>query len=380
MNSEAPTSWAALSTLPPTSWLQRLVWPQGLSTGSSASWLTPSQCLWLWGALVGFAALDVAYPIPLLCQSWFCVFFILWSVPGRQYALGDSVVREAIGSAFLLGFFSWLIFRTQTAVRDSFSTWTVFDGIHWWELLTYPLQHTLAVIVTASLIVVPLARVFGQRSIAAAIVAPLPYCLICVPHTVFSASHWTGHTAATAIGLYDVLIVPLVMAEAVSMVERLGLRTETQPRLANVRRYLAAALRGRLNVLIALILFCVAALAAVASGSWAYRLGGDHLHESPFVAAARAIVFPVLLYLAALTWIACWRSLARAGRRHVVLDNLATFGTRRPFCGRLRAHSVRRLSYPLSWEAAQWRPSRTWAEAPGPSRFARRTPFDLAAS
>ncbi len=113
-----------------------------------------------------------------------------------------------------------------------------------------------------------------------------------LPHTVFSASHWTGHTAATAIGLYDVLIVPLVMAEAVSMVERLGLRTETQPRLANVRRYLAAALRGRLNVLIALILFCVAALAAVASGSWAYRFGGDHLHESPFVAAARAIMFP----------------------------------------------------------------------------------------
>ena len=32
VNSEAPTSWAALSTLPPTSWLQRLVWPQGLST------------------------------------------------------------------------------------------------------------------------------------------------------------------------------------------------------------------------------------------------------------------------------------------------------------------------------------------------------------
>jgi hypothetical protein len=37
------------------------------------------------GALVGFAVLDVAHPIPALRQSWLCVFFILWSVPGCQY-------------------------------------------------------------------------------------------------------------------------------------------------------------------------------------------------------------------------------------------------------------------------------------------------------
>src|SRR5205085_2036381 len=36
--------------------------------------------------------------------------------------------------------------------------------------------------------------------------------------------------------------------------------------------------------------------------------------------------FPVLLFLAFLALVACWRSLARSGRRHVVFNNLATFG------------------------------------------------------
>jgi hypothetical protein len=77
------------------------------------------------------------------------------------------VLGKAIGSVFLLGFFSWLIFRTQIAVRASIGTWSVFDGVRWWELLSYPLQSTIASIVTTSLIVVPLVRVYLKARMAA---------------------------------------------------------------------------------------------------------------------------------------------------------------------------------------------------------------------
>jgi len=305
-------------------WLRRILWPQGLAA-DTLTWLNQSQCTAAWWSLVAFAALDVAHPIPLLHELWWCVLFVLWTIPWRGPSLNRSKFLSAMWKLSSLLFFSWSIYRTQIAVLASIDTWNVFDGIRWWELLSRPLQHTLASIVTAGVLVTPLQRVTRGDSAFYARLAAAPLSLILAVPTVFSVSRWAAHPTLCAIGLFDAIMPVLILSEAVSLLERRrrGI-SERSPSPAGVM-YLAF-MRGRLNAVAALVAFSMLVLLAIASGLMLWRLRGDHLHEAPFLAAGRAMAFPAVGFLAVLGAVASWRSLSRAGGRHAVLSNFATAG------------------------------------------------------
>ena len=218
--------------------------------------------------------------------------------------------------------FSWLIYRTQTAISESVTTWLVFKSVPSWRLLSFPMQATFAAIVTAILTAIPLRKIVGERSPEAAIIAALPYALAFAAHTVLNMSRWRARPLADAILLYYAVIPVLIIGETSSLLTRFPFRTDNNLAYRRLRAHGVALLTGKANAGVALFAFYGGALALTA---WA--IDSRHLlNDSAVGLTLYAAVFPAIAFLLTLAALATWRSLARAGRRHVVIDNLATFG------------------------------------------------------
>jgi len=149
--------------------------------------------------------------------------------------------------------------------------------------------------------------------------------LLALP-AVLTVSEWVNYPVPTAVSLYNALILLLVMGEAVAIRERRQSRAPVNDGRYGLSIYGSAFLAGRFNAGAALILFGALAWTGVACGFWTYNTGEYHLHEYPLHAAARALTFPAVLFMAAFAAVASWRSLGRRGDRTLIANGFAIVG------------------------------------------------------
>ncbi len=318
--SEVPTAAPSSGLLP--GW-HRFFWPEGRPEGDCSPWLSLFAQKVLWWMLVAFAALDVVQPLPAVTGSWWCAFFILWIVPWpRPVATDGSWVGMASGLSSLI-LIGWLIYRTQIAVHASLTSWHVFSPMSSWTPLSYPMRATLATLVTAAFVVVPLLRLVGERATTFVIIASLPYALTYLPIRFSYPPVWEAHTIqAEAINLCDAALTLLIVAELSSLLTRFPHNVDLIPGYRHLRSFFLGSLNGKLNAFVAVFILYCGALA------WCFlveRMWGDP-DRSPTTHAICSVVLPVSFFIVLLSALATWRSLARAGRRHVIFDNLATLG------------------------------------------------------
>jgi hypothetical protein len=299
--------------------LRRFLWPQGEVQEADSPWLSQTSRTVLLSTLVMFAALDVVHPLPALTGEWWFAFFVLWVTPWRRPVFAGVPGGPGIGWGSALILFSWLIYRTQTAAAESLSTWFVFKSSPWWRLLSFPMQTTLAAIVTATLTVTPLRKIVGARATALAVIASLPYSVNLAAHTI----RWNADPLAKALHVYNALMPMLIIAEASSLLTRYPIRVDSSPFYRRLRMFAVGLLCGELNALIALfVLYC----GSLAGCFLVERLWAAQDQTTPGFLAIYSVAVPVSFFIVLLSAAATWRSLARAGRRHVIIDNLATFG------------------------------------------------------
>ncbi len=300
--------------------LHRFLWPQGYPKAASSPWVSPVAQKVLWWTLVSFAGLDVVDPLPYLTGAWWCVFLVLWIVPWiSPTSAVISWARVATWLSALL-LFSWLIARTQNAIMDSTTTWVVFPSTTWWELVSRPMRSTIAATVAAALTLYPLRRIVGHRAATIiAVLASLPLSLRLASYVLLP----TQIPLVIPIRIYLALIPVLVMAAAASLPTRFSPNLYRIPGYRGLRILVRRLLDGRLNALVALFILYGGSLAGF---YFAARWCGMPLQNTPTAFAIYSLVDSVSLLIALLSALATWRSLARAGRRHVIFDNLATFG------------------------------------------------------
>ena len=303
--------------------LGRFFWPEGLPESDSSPWLSSLAQNAMWWMLVAFAAVDVIHPISTLTGSWWFAFFVLWTVPWRQPVDNEKTwVRIAVWLSALL-LFGWLIYRIQTAAYDSLKTWQAFGSLTWWMLLSFPMRTALASCVTAALLAIPIRRLSGDRATAFAIIASLPYALTWLPIRFAFPPKWAVHTVAA--GVVDIgccLLSFLIVAEACSLLSRFPPSDEPFLGYRRLRKFTYGLLNGKINALLAVFVLYCGALAAylLVERLW------DARGRSPSSLAIYSVILPASIHFVMLSALATWRSLARAGRRHVIFDNMATFG------------------------------------------------------
>jgi hypothetical protein len=113
------------------------------------------------------------------------------------------------------------------------------------------------------------------------------------------------------------------MAAAASFPTRFSPNLDRIPGYQGLRILVGRLLDGRLNALVALFILYGGSLAGFfLAGKWR----GVPVQNTPAAFAIYSLVVLVSSLIALLSALAAWRSLARAGRRHVIFDNLATFG------------------------------------------------------
>jgi hypothetical protein len=113
------------------------------------------------------------------------------------------------------------------------------------------------------------------------------------------------------------------MAAAASLPTRFSPSLDRFPGYRSLRILVRRLLDGRLNAFVALFILYAGSLAGF---YFAARWCGMPVQNTPAAFAIYSLVDSVSLLIALLSALGAWRSLARAGRRHVILDNLATFG------------------------------------------------------
>ena len=273
---------------------------------------------------MAFAVLDVGYPLLPLTGSWWCVFFVLWIVPWHRPVVGTAMSWLWIARFSVLVLIGWLIYRTQTAIIESIRTWTIFGSLRWWMLLSFPMQSVLAALVTAALVVPPLRRIVGDRATAFVIIASLPYALTYLPIRFSYPFAWAAHTmTAGAINVSCGALSLLVVAEDLLCAHALPTPFGQNSGYSRIRIFVFRVLNGELNALLA--------LSALYGGSLAMfllltrRWRGQDL-AAPATLAIYSLIVSVFIPIVLLSALATWRSLARAGQRHVIINSMATLG------------------------------------------------------
>ncbi len=306
--------------------LHRFFWPEGRLEADLSPWLSPFAQKVLWWTLVAFAVLDVVHPIPSLTGGWWCAFFVLWIVPWRRpVATAIPWVRIATWLSSLI-LFGWLIYRTQTAVHMSLRTWHVFSPMSSWNPLSFPMRATLSTLVTAAFVVAPLRRVVGERATTIVIIASLPCALMYRPIRFSYPLVWKTQTMqGGTINICDGALSLLVVAEVSCLLTRFPLNVDLIPGYRRLRIFAIGLLNGNLNAFVAVFVLYSGALAGcfLFARLWMVQYWTPHTFGT---AAICSVVAPVPVLIVLLSALATWRSLARAGQRHVVIDNLATFG------------------------------------------------------
>lgn len=306
--------------------LHRFFWPEGRLDSDCSPWLSPFAQKVLWWMLVTFAVLDVVHPIPALTGGWWCAFFVLWIVPWRRPGATASPWLRTASWLSSLTLFGWLIYRMQTAAHMSLTTWHVFSPMSPWSALSFPMRAMLATFVTAAFVVVPLRRVVGERATTFVIVASLPCALMYLPMRFSYPPDWKAHTMQeVTINFCDGTLILLVAAEVSSLVTRFPLNVGLIPGYRRLQAFAIGLLNGKLNAFVAVFVLYCGALAGcfLVQRLWVAQYCAPHTFG---IAAIWSVVAPVSVLIVLLSALATWRSLARAGRRHVVIDNLATFG------------------------------------------------------
>jgi hypothetical protein len=186
------------------------------------------------------------------------------------------------------------------------------------------MRAALATLVTAAFVVVPLRRVVGERATTFVIAASLPCALMYLPMRFSYPPVWEANTMqAGTINLCDGALILLVIAEVCSLLTRFPLNVDLMPGYQGLRILVGRLLDGRLNALVALFILYGGSLAGFFfAGRWC----GVPVQDTPVAEAIYYLVVLVFFLIALLSALAAWRSLERAGRRHVIFDNLATFG------------------------------------------------------
>ena len=300
--------------------LHRFLWPQGCLETASSPWVSPLAQKVLWWTLVSFAGLDIVHPVPYLTQEWWCAFLVLWIVPWiSPTSEVTSWARVATWLSSLV-LFSWLVVRTQSAIMESTTTWVIFPSTTWWKLLSRPMRATIAAAAAAALMLYPLRRVVGHRAATIiAVLASLPLALRLASYVLLPSQQ----PLAIPIRIYSALIPGLVMAAAASLPTRFSPNLDRIPGYQGLRILLRRLLDGRLNAFLALFILYGGSIAGFfLAFSWCRA----PVQNTPAAFAIYSLVVLGSFLFALLSALATWRSLARAGRRHVIFDNLATFG------------------------------------------------------
>jgi len=154
------------------------------------------------------------------------------------------------------------------------------------------------------------------------IIASLPYAVNVAAYSI----RWHKPFVANAIHLYDAVMPVLVIAEVSSLLTRFPLNPDRIPGYRRLRNLAIGLLNGKLNAFVAVFVLYCGALAGcdVVAKLWValYQAADYRVAElTGYLAVFAAATFTLIL-----ATIATWRSLERAGRRHVVIDNLATLG------------------------------------------------------
>jgi hypothetical protein len=113
------------------------------------------------------------------------------------------------------------------------------------------------------------------------------------------------------------------MAAVSSLLVRFPINVDLIPGYRRLRILALWVLNGRLNPLLAVFVLYAGALIAFFSVT---RLWDAQHLTTPAALAIYSVAVPISLFIVLLSALATWRSLARAGGRHVIIDNLETIG------------------------------------------------------
>jgi len=187
----------------------------GLSTPLESTWKINLKSLGYWAAWVIFGAVAFRCDHYYLLNGWWMVLLFFWftansvrpahMVPGRLRLL--SIGAATVGAAFLIyGTFEWL--------QEILEGWSWGPPGQWLRIVSIPLRAIAASITTAVVLIPQLRRHFGAYSPVLLMTASLPIGIADYGITLASATHWQAHLESSLIGIFLVIILPLILAAA----------------------------------------------------------------------------------------------------------------------------------------------------------------------
>lgn len=163
-------------------------------------------------------------------DAWWMVLGLFWIsanavcpvyiLPNRVRPFGMAI--SGLAAAMLIyGTFTWFI--------QILSGWSLSESRGWLRIASFPLHAVFASVLTAVVLTSQVRRATGDYVVPFLLIAALCTGLIQEGSAIFSVEHWRQHWLSSCIGLFETLILPLVMAAVAQRQATLGLSRRSWP-------------------------------------------------------------------------------------------------------------------------------------------------------
>ena len=228
-----------------------------------------------------------------------------------------------LSSLFLFG---WLFNSTQSAAVVAFRSWVIPAGELWLRHLSFPLQATLASLVTALTLTVPIRRIAGRYSTGIAILVDIPYAYSEGRDNIFWVRTWAEHPLANCFHLFDIFAPSVILVVGCKLHERFVNSLRVSVPSSRLLQFYQRLLDGQLGVRTTFFGLFIPTLILVATG-----IHERNEHSREWLTSASGSVIYVLIFAVpfitfALAAISVWNSLSRYKTRNALSANLAEFG------------------------------------------------------
>jgi len=113
---------------------------------------TRKNALWLF--ILAYAVTACVWNPSAVADAWWLIFVPVWIFAHRRQNPDQRPGAALLVSSLLL--FGWLFNSTQSAAVVAFRSWVIPAGELWLRNLSFPLQATLASLITALTLTVPI--------------------------------------------------------------------------------------------------------------------------------------------------------------------------------------------------------------------------------
>jgi hypothetical protein len=277
----------------------------------------------LWLFILAYAVTACVWKPSAVADAWWLIFVPVWIFAHRKHPEQRSGAGLLISSLLLFG---WLFNSTQSAAVVAFRSWFIPAGELWLRNLSFPLQATLASLITALTLTVPIRRIAGRDSTGIAILVGLPYAYSEGRDNIFWVRTWAEHPLANCFHLFDVFAPSVILVVGCKLHERFVNSRRVSVPLGRLLQFCQRLLNGQPGVGTTFFGIFIPTLILLATGIHERNEHAKAWLISASGSAIYVLIFAVPFMAFALATISVWKSLSRFKSRNTLSANLAEFG------------------------------------------------------